>query len=195
MPKTGKHIYKRKDGRWEGRYVIGQVNGRTKYGSVYAASRKEVLEKLNKVTETAAWSRLPEKRAGTVSEISVRWLSEVGVDLKESTVVKYQDLLRCYILPALGDAELTEITNEELMEFVNELRTHGGKKNQGLAPSTVSEIVTMMNSLRLYAVKRDITVRFTTNCVSVKRCGQNIRVFSMSEERTLIGYLRKNLDL
>lgn len=47
MPKVGKHIYKRKDGRWEGRYVQARVNGRAKYGSVYAASYREVKEKLD----------------------------------------------------------------------------------------------------------------------------------------------------
>ena len=42
MPKTGENIYKRKDGRWEGRYIKSRVNGRIKYGSVYA-DRKSVV--------------------------------------------------------------------------------------------------------------------------------------------------------
>ena len=37
MPKTGANIYKRKDGRWEGRFIKGYCeNGKAKYGSVYA---------------------------------------------------------------------------------------------------------------------------------------------------------------
>ena len=68
-------------------------------------------------------------------------------------------------------------------------------KKCGLAPSTVSEIVTTMNSLRLYALKRDFTVLFSTECVSVKQSKQDIRVFSVSEERILITYLRENMNL
>lgn len=195
MPKVGKHIYKRKDGRWEGRYVTGHVNGRAKYGSVYGSSCKEVREKLDKAKQDAARKQIPVIRAGNVSEISSCWLAEASVDLKESSIVKYQNILRCYILPVFGDSELSDITNERLIAFVNDLRTTGGVKKCGLAPSTVSEVVTTMNSLRLYALKRDFTVLFSTECVSVKQSKQDIRVFSVSEERILITYLRENMNL
>ena len=35
MPRTGENIYKRKDGRWEGRYIRERINGKAKYGAVY----------------------------------------------------------------------------------------------------------------------------------------------------------------
>ena len=38
MPRTGENIYKRKDGRWEGRYIRERVDGKAKYGTVYARS-------------------------------------------------------------------------------------------------------------------------------------------------------------
>ena len=195
MPKVGKHIYKRKDGRWEGRYVIGHLKGRAKYGSVYASSCREAKEKLDKANRDIARKQLPVRKAGSVSGLSTCWLAEASVDLKESSIVKYQNILRCYILPIFGDCEMSDITNEMLIGFVNDLRTNGGVKKNGLAPSTVSEIVTTMNSLRLYALKRDLTVLFSTECVSVKQDKHDIRVFSISEERTLIMYLRENMDL
>ena len=79
MPKVGKHIYKRKDGRWEGRYVTGHVNGRAKYGSVYGSSCKEVREKLDKAKQDAARKQIPVIKAGNVSEISSCWLASEGV--------------------------------------------------------------------------------------------------------------------
>ena len=43
MPRRGENIYKRKDGRWEGRYVKGRDDfGKIKYGYVYADSYKGV---------------------------------------------------------------------------------------------------------------------------------------------------------
>ena len=48
MPRTGENIYKRKDGRWEGRYIKERVEGRARYGAVYAKSYREVREKLEK---------------------------------------------------------------------------------------------------------------------------------------------------
>ena len=47
MARKGENIYKRKDGRWEGRYhKINMADGRQKYASVYGKTYKEVKEKL-----------------------------------------------------------------------------------------------------------------------------------------------------
>lgn len=49
MSRKGENIYKRKDGRWEGRYKKGVAeNGRTCYGSCYGKTYREVKEKLEK---------------------------------------------------------------------------------------------------------------------------------------------------
>ncbi|MCM1530070.1 MAG: hypothetical protein NC093_08770 [Alistipes sp.] len=46
MAKRGSNIYKRKDGRFEGRVPVGyQENGKIKYRSVYARTLSEVKEK------------------------------------------------------------------------------------------------------------------------------------------------------
>ena len=47
MCKHGENIYRRKDGRYEGRYVIGHgPKGRTKFGYVYGRTYGEVRRKL-----------------------------------------------------------------------------------------------------------------------------------------------------
>ena len=51
MPRTGENIYKRKDGRWEGRYIRERVDGKARYGAVYARSYREVKKKLEKAKE------------------------------------------------------------------------------------------------------------------------------------------------
>lgn len=41
-----KGVYKRKDGRWEARYIKGYTDtGRTQYGAVYGATREEAIAK------------------------------------------------------------------------------------------------------------------------------------------------------
>ena len=43
MSRRGENTYKRKDGRYEGRYVIGKTpSGRTRFGYVYARQYAEV---------------------------------------------------------------------------------------------------------------------------------------------------------
>lgn len=45
MPRKGENIYKRKDGRWEGRYIKARSKtGKAVYGYVYAPTYKEAKE-------------------------------------------------------------------------------------------------------------------------------------------------------
>ena len=47
MSRTGENIYKRKDGRWEARYIkYYDGNGKAKYGYVYGHSYAEAKSKL-----------------------------------------------------------------------------------------------------------------------------------------------------
>lgn len=52
MPRRGENIYKRKDGRWEGRYFKSRLpDGKAKYRYVYAESYKNVKSKLKNITQ------------------------------------------------------------------------------------------------------------------------------------------------
>lgn len=47
MSKKGENIYKRKDGRWEGRYIrCYDENGKAKYGYIYGKTYNETKQKL-----------------------------------------------------------------------------------------------------------------------------------------------------
>lgn len=190
MPKTGENIYKRKDGRWEGRYIKSRENGQAKYGSVYARTYTEVKRKLE-----YAKSKKHVPKCGKVRDIGRQWLLDSSVTLKKTSINKYEDILRQYILPAFGDTELSDVTNQRLISFANDLLTKGGTKNQGLSPATVAEILSAMNGIRVYALKRDYTVPFSVECVNLKRETADIRVFSMEEQEQLVRYLQENMDL
>ncbi len=190
MPKTGENIYKRKDGRWEGRYIKSRENGQVKYGSVYARTYTEVKRKLE-----YAKSKKHAPKCGKVADIGRQWLLDSSVSLKKASINKYEDILRQYILPEFGDTELSDVTNQRLIRFANGLLASGGTKKQGLSPATVAEIMSAMNGIRVYAMKRDYTVPFSVECVSLKREAADIRVFSMEEQEQLVYYLRENMDL
>lgn len=46
MPRKGENIYKRKDGRWEGRFIKQRTSDVAKYGYIYGKSYLEVKKKL-----------------------------------------------------------------------------------------------------------------------------------------------------
>ena len=52
MARKGRNIYKRKDGRWEGRVILGyDGNKKRKYHSIYGRNYTEVKGKMQKYIE------------------------------------------------------------------------------------------------------------------------------------------------
>ena len=86
MPRKGKNIYKRKDGRWEGRYIKGHIDSKTLYGYIYGKTYKEVKEKL---TLAKAQPQSKSKAASIAilpfSAYAKLWLSEKEPTVKYST--------------------------------------------------------------------------------------------------------------
>ena len=190
MSRTGENIYKRKDGRWEGRFVKGRRNGRTIFGSVFGKTRLEVKDKL--IIAKFEWNEglSAEKRNRTkLGGISDAWLKESEAFLKESTVAKYRDYLRCYICPRFSKTDMADISDEMLSVFYVNLLENGGASKQGLSTKTVSEVFRGMKQLRKFAILRKIAVGYTADCLSIKQKTKPIRVFSPSEREKLHTFL------
>ena len=84
MARRGENIYKRKDGRWEGRYKNGfKYDGKTKYSSVYGKSYSEVRVKLTQKKQNIIMGKLRcNYRFGEVAQL---WLNCIKNTVKEST--------------------------------------------------------------------------------------------------------------
>ncbi len=149
MARKGENIYKRRDGRWEGRYLCGRKpDGRARYASVYGKSYTEVRERLRplKAANTAALPRCPL----TVSQLFEGWLAAKRTKIKPSSFARYEMLARRHILPALGAMQVRTLTAQKLGGFVDGLRRADGRG--ALAPKTVSDILIVCKSaLRLAA--------------------------------------------
>lgn len=103
MPRKGENIYKRKDGRWEGRFrKYRDANGKIKYGYVYARSYTEVKIKLNKIKQEItipAESGTADIIVRTFSEVVKEWITYKTPLLKESSVAKYTNIINLHLLP------------------------------------------------------------------------------------------------
>lgn len=51
MPRQGKNIYRRKDGRWEGRYPKEKINGKIHYGYVFGKTYEEAERRLQAASD------------------------------------------------------------------------------------------------------------------------------------------------
>lgn len=127
MSKRGENIYKRKDGRWEGRYIKCRTpHGKIQYGYVYGKSYSEVKSKLKETTPMpiqTSNSQVPQPTS--YNEILKMWLLSAKNHVKESTFSRYNHLVERHIQPFLGGYQIGEISNALAKEHHDKL--YGGK--------------------------------------------------------------------
>ncbi len=190
MSKQGDNIYKRKDGRWEGRYVKGRTHGKTAFGYVFAATYTAAKKKLT--TAKKMWKTGCETMAqknATLNAVSERWLEDSKSFLKESTIAKYRDYLSCYILPKFGEISVGELSTESVSSFFRMLLTEGGTGCKGLSARTVSEVRCILKILQKYAARQGCAVNFSLDGLCMKQKEKPIRIFSEQEQERLRSYL------
>lgn len=138
MPRRGENIFKRRDGRWEARFVREvTLDGKKKYGSVYARTYREVKEKQLKYINQPL--SVPKRLSLTVNKIMEEWLCDSKKRLKISTYQKYRSMLENHIEPLLGGLPLKNITSSTLSEFTEALLSKGT-----LSCETVNQVLTVL---------------------------------------------------
>lgn len=195
MPRKGENIYKRKDGRWEGRYIKERSSRKVIYGYVYGKTYRETRERLSRLRiewEGRQERQEPAIKRDTFENVCALWMADTEASLKESTAVKYKNLLRCYILPALGAKEMGEITTDDVLSLSGSLLANGGSRHQGLSSKTVSDVISLLKIIRKYALLRRYPVNFSPECVTVRQSQGQMRVLSVDEEQKLYRYLESD---
>lgn len=140
MPKKGENIYKRKDGRWEGRYIrLRNIGGKAEYGYIYGKSYAEVKKKLmNAKVAMQLHAETREKSLGTYGQLLDDWLHSSKITVKDSTYARYTHLVQKHIKPHLGYLQFSQLTSQIVEDFIVSRLKAGRLDGQGgLAPKTV----------------------------------------------------------
>ena len=107
MPKRGQNIYKRNDGRWEGRYIKEHSNDKIKYGYIYAKTCKEAKEKLLEVSSKTKGTKQPKVSNNlNFKAVAEKWLETLKSQLKISSCVKYTYIVNSSVDPEVNDVSL-----------------------------------------------------------------------------------------
>lgn len=195
MPRRGENIYKRKDGRWEGRFIKEyDISNKAHYGYVYGKSYSEVKQKLKNVcAERELYSG--NQHTALYDVIINRWLRSVQVNVKESTYARYFQLSRTHIIPVLGKYSVDKISASLLEQYTNSLLKSGRLDGKGgLSAKTVSDILTIVKSSLKYAMSNGYLVKCNFESISVKKTNHEIQVLSVKEQRILRDYLVTDVD-
>lgn len=161
-------VRKRKDGRWEGRIVIGhKEDGTPIYKSVFAKTQKELMPKLHGAIDCYRDGDLSEQGNMTLSDWIEQWLTSYAEPtLRESTVRGYRSDVRHHIKPALGNKMLRSITQRDVQKFYNALGRKKYRANDGsersLANATVRGVHMLLHEIMEAAVRSRLIVQNPT---------------------------------
>lgn len=197
MPRKGENIYKRKDGRWEGRYIKKyDINNKAVYGYVYAHSYTEVKTKLNDAKSNGTeQSNNNIRHSKTLEYYSVKWLDESKSRFKQSTYVKYVNIIRNHLIPSIGRYMIATVSTDLAKKLVDEKITTGNiKTGKGLSTKSIKDIVSVLRMILLYAESKGEKVNCNVDMISVKTEITKNECLNKSEQMILTQYLINDID-
>lgn len=188
------NIYKRKDGRFEGRILLGyDNNGKIKYRYLYAKSLFEIKEKMLCAYADGGspeWVTCDKTFKGLCEE----WLASAKLRVKHSSYCCYEKLISKHIIPYFGNIGYGELGTPIINEF-SEHKLKFGKVNGfgGLSAKSVHDILVVMRSVAKYA-EREYGYRNPMRNISMPKSeSKETKVFNKDERVSIQNYLQNNL--
>lgn len=196
MARKGENIYKRKDGRWEGRYIKGRdIYNKAIYGYVYAQTYSEVRSKL--ITAKANKESNRQNQSPQVfSDWIDLWIEKKRQSVKHSTYIRYQSHIDLHIKPKLGSIKCESIDTELLQSFFFEQANKGRVDDSGgLSSKTLTDLLMIIKSILNFAKTRGETIKCDVTEIEIKKSYKKMRILSFDEERRLNIVLLHNQDI
>lgn len=186
MSKRGDNIHKRKDGRWEGRYIIGRdTNGKAKYASVYAKTYAQAKEKL---TLAMVHKEYPVFQSVLFADVLRLWLNDKKIAVKKATYTKYEFLIKKHIIPAFGSKEVNKISAAEINGFLYDLLT-GNDTQKKLSGSYVRTIAVILSGAYQYGVNEGMCEKLKNPIFKPSIEKKDVSVLNEFEYKKLIRFL------
>lgn len=183
MARRGENIYKRKDGRYEGRYIkYYDISGKAVYGYVYSRSYSDVKELLVKY-KTEKPTR--QSKNTLLSEWLKSWMKSQGT-LKPTTKQIYKSHIDNYINPNLGKIPLKKLNGDILQVFINDLN---------LSASTVKNIFSILKSVLSSAEDNGLILNIWDKVKVPKKEKSIVQVLTINEQKLLESVLTSPLDI
>lgn len=200
MARKGENIYKRKDGRWEGRFIIGRSEtGKAKYKSVYGRTYLEAKNKLHNSIiderEKTAFIQNNSEETELFSEVLTEWLSTIQPHVRESSYNKYLNQINKNIVPYLGKKRISEIDTFSLQQYIAILTSEKNCQRKALSPKTVQDTLSVVRRVFYYANTKNYKLNCNFQNLYVPSVQCRLTVFTKQEQEQMISYLIRSNHL
>lgn len=175
MPRRGNNIYKRKDGRWEGRYIEAySTKGKAKYRSVYGNTYNEVCFKMKKTHSI-------NKKLSPINISASDWIEDYITSQKDniklSTYNVYMRYYKNHIRPFFNTIKLYKLSAELLQIFID-AKSH-------LAPSTLKGIFTVLKNALKTAYDKKYIEDIWSSVRLPRNRKNNAKAFTKEEQKLI----------
>ncbi len=196
MARHGEKIRKRKDGRWEGRYKIGNTeNGNTIYKSIYGKTYAEIKEKLKKAENNFPLKQPTPNNKLFFSYVLQLWFASAKINLKKATVHKYEYLIEKHISPELGYVQLSKLNASIINTFTeNKLKNGSLDGKKGLSKSYVRTMLLIISSSLDYAAHEGWCKEISSKITKPKPEKKELQILNILEQQQLERLLISNLN-
>lgn len=195
MPRRGENIHKRKDGRWEGRYIAGyDSEGKAQYHSVYGSTYTEAKNKLKQNKNHA--SSFHNSGSMTFPQVCHSWLEYKKVQVKQSTYSNYNRLVKSHIAPFFYKTKCLQMNNEAVNSFIR-VKCFDGRldKTGGLSPKTVADLIAVLKQILLYGEEQGLLPGFGYHLIKPKVQRKELPLLPSQEQGQLIRFIVQNQTL
>ena len=199
MAKRRKHgdgsVRLRKDGRWEGRVVIGyDEKGLPKTKNVLAKTKTECVAKLKALRERLETPTPEVPQAGlSLGAWLEHWYQTYKkANLRPNTQMSYERRIYQHIIPALGGIQLDKLTTGDIQGFYADLKKNGRLLRtelygEGLSDQTVRGIHTTLHAALDRAVEEKLLFRNPAdNCKLPSAKAREMQVLTPEEIQRLL---------
>lgn len=192
MARHGENIYKRKDGRYEGRYVIGKtVGGKTNFGYIYGHQYAEVKKAL--LLKKAEWAKKSSSVTGNALDTMEEWLShwmenELLGSVKASSYQTYVNIVKKHLLPMLGEMKIVSITPGIVHNFVTTL------EDSGLAYNTIKGVYRLLAAAMRVAFEEGLIQKNPCRRIRIQRAEQEEQRILTQKEQELLKKSSTNMN-
>lgn len=169
-------VRKRKDGRWEGRIVVGhKEDGSLIYRSVFDKTQKALMDKLHDCIETYRDVELSEDCNMTLGEWLDRWKEDYASHaVRPNTLSGYELLIDSYVKPRLGSKRISALTTAEIQQMYNDIKKYGRvnehpEKGTELSDSMIRKVHMMLHQAMDVAVKEHLIVKNPTEGTTIPK--------------------------
>jgi hypothetical protein len=117
-------VYRRADGRWEGKVFVDAPDGKRKRVSVYGDTEREALDELNKLRDQQRRGIPVATTTLTVADYMSYWLDHIAEPgIRRTTYATYEGDVRLHIIPGIGKRKLKSLQAAHIRTWLNDLRT------------------------------------------------------------------------